>query len=129
AIQALARIFGETPLEIWRHYLAFHLLSDSASYLPRAFDEARFDFYGRALSGQPKQRERWKRGVDLVNAALGEAVGRIYVERHFSSDAKAQMQELVENLRAAFDRRFTTGVEWMSEETKAEARARLAAFT
>jgi predicted metalloendopeptidase len=129
AVQALARIFDETPVEAWRDYLTFHFLNEHAPYLPAAFDQANFDFFGRTLSGQPEQRERWRRGVELIDGVIGEAVGRIYVERHFSPDAKAQMQELVENLRTAFARRLDEGVEWMSPETKEEARAKLAAFT
>jgi predicted metalloendopeptidase len=129
AVQTLAGIFDETPLETWRDYLVFHFVNTHASYLPRPFDDAKFDFFNRTLNGQPEQRERWKRGIDLIDSVLGEAVGRIYVDRHFPPDARAQMQELVETLRGAFARRLDEGVEWMSEGTKEEARAKLAAFT
>ncbi len=129
AIQAQARIFGETPLETWRDYLVFHLLDEHASYLPSAFDEASFNFFGRTLNGQPEQRDRWRRGVALIDGTLGEAVGRIYVDQHFPPEAKTQMQELVDNLQTAFLKRLDEGVEWMGPETKDEARAKLAAFT
>ncbi len=129
AVQALARIFDQTPLQTWRDYLTFHFLDRHAAYLPRAFDEANFDFFSRTLSGQPEQRERWRRGVALIDRTLGEAVGRIYVEQHFPPEAKAQMQDLVENLRTAFHRRLDEGVEWMGPQTREEARAKLAAFT
>ncbi|MBV8853002.1 MAG: hypothetical protein JOY91_06360, partial [Sinobacteraceae bacterium] len=79
AIHELAALFARTPLPVLKAYLTFHYLSDQAPYLPRRFDEARFDFYGRTLRGQPQMRERWKRAVDAVNGAIGEQVGQLYV--------------------------------------------------
>ena len=127
ALQGLAKLFGETPVETWQAYLQVHYLSHFADVLPKALDEAHFAFYGRTLSGQPEQRARWKRGIAATNEALGEAVGREYVERHFPPEAKAQMEALVENVKRAFLERLES-LEWMSEQTKAEARAKLAAF-
>jgi putative endopeptidase len=127
AIQALAGLFMRTPVSTWRPYLVFHLMRNNAHVLPREIDDANFDFYGKTLQGQPAQRERWKRSVDAVNGALGESVGQIYVERHFPPAAKAQMQELVENLRTAYGQRIDQ-VPWMSAETKVVAREKLATF-
>ena len=109
-------------------FLTFHYLSDSAAYLPKRFDEARFAFYGQALRGQPQQRERWKRGVDAVDEALGEAVGQLYVAQYFPPESKAKMQELVADLRAALSERIDA-LDWMSPQTKTRAHEKLATFT
>src|SRR5262245_11825411 len=127
AIGPLAQLYMRTPVATWRAYLISHLARNNAAVLPRPIDEAVFDFYGKTLNGQPQQRERWKRSVDAVNGAMGEAVGQIYVQRHFPSEAKAQMAELVENLRRAYGERIDA-VPWMTAETKAVAREKLAAF-
>jgi len=128
AVQNLAAIFGETPVETWRAYLQFHLLSNYAAVLPAEFDDANFEFYASALRGTPQKRERWKRGVAAVNEALGEAIGRIYVERHFPAASKAQMEALVANLRQALDQRLET-LAWMGEATRAAAHEKLEKFT
>ncbi|HRP12011.1 MAG TPA: hypothetical protein PLK37_13340 [Terricaulis sp.] len=127
AIQNLAGLFMRTPVSTWRPYLVFHLMRNNAHLLPREIDDANFDFYGKTLQGQPQQRERWKRSVDAVNGALGEAIGQIYVQRHFPPEAKAQMLELVENMRTAYGQRIDQ-LQWMSAETKVVAREKLAAF-
>lgn len=127
AIEPLATLFRATPVAEWRVYLTYHLLRQRASVLPKAIDEEVFTFHGRTLDGQPEQRERWKRAVEAVNAALGEAVGQLYVERHFPPQAKAKMEALVENLRTAYAQRIDR-LEWMTPETKALAREKLAAF-
>ncbi len=128
ALAALAGLFAETPVDLWKDYFTFHLISDNADVLPKAFDDARFALYGTALRGTPKQRARWKRGVAAVNKSLGEAVGKIYVEKHFPESSKTQMEELVANLRKALDERLDQ-IEWMGEETKKEAHAKLEKFT
>jgi len=127
AVQKIAALFGETPVDTWKAYLQFHYIHSFADVLPRAIDEANFAFYGVVLSGQPEQRDRWKRAIDAVNGSIGEAMGRLYVERHFPAEAKAQMLALVENVKRAFLERLES-LEWMSEETKAEARTKLEAF-
>lgn len=127
AIPKLAALFRKTPVATWKSKLTYELLAAGAPVLPKAFDEEVFDFRGRVLSGQPEQRARWKRGVEALNAALGEAVGQLYVARHFPPDAKAKMLALVENVRRAYGVRID-GLAWMSPETKAVAREKLAAF-
>lgn len=128
AIQNLTKIFADTPVEVWRDYLQFHLLRSNSGVLPTELDDANFAFFGTEMRGTPKQRERWKRGVAAVNGALGEAVGQVYVERHFPSDSKVQMDALVANLRSALDERLSN-LSWMGEETKIQAHAKLDKFT
>jgi endothelin-converting enzyme/putative endopeptidase len=127
AIQKQSAMFGEVPLETWKDWLAFSFVRSKANFLPKAFEEASFNFYGKTLSGQQQQRDRWKRGLGLVNGALGEAVGQLYVQRHFPASSKAKMDELVRNLRAAFTERLQKN-QWMDEATRKEALVKLEAF-
>ncbi len=127
ALIAMGKIFAATPVDTWQAYLAYHFISDHAQYLPKAFDEAKFDFFAKTLAGVQAQRERWKRGVQLVNGSLGEAVGAIYVAKYFPPAAERQMAELIENLRGAYEQRITNSA-WMDEATKKAALAKLAAF-
>jgi predicted metalloendopeptidase len=127
AMAPLAELFMATPVQTWKDYLTFNLISASADVLPREIDDANFDFYGRTLNGQPQQRERWKRAVDQVNNAMGEALGQIYVQRHFPPAAKQQMLDLVENLRRAYAQRIDQSP-WMTAATKVVAQEKLAAF-
>jgi putative endopeptidase len=127
AMPKLAALYRDTPLEQWREYMIFSCLSAHASLLPKAFVEEDFDFFGRILDGQPQQRERWKRAVDALDDALGEAIGELYVNRYFNADAKTKMLDLVENVRRAYAQRIDS-LTWMSPETKAVAREKLAAF-
>ena len=127
ALTKTGKIFSATPLQTWKDYLAFHFVSDHAQFLPKVFDDAHFNFYSKTLSGVPVQRERWKRGVQLVNGALGESVGAIYVKRYFPPAAENQMAELIENLRAAYQQRIS-GSTWMDAATKKAALVKLAAF-
>jgi len=127
AIRPLAELCMATPVSTWRDYITWHYVRGYASVLPRAIDDANFNFYGRVLNGQPQQRERWKRAISSVNAVLGEAVGELYVRRHFSAEAKAQVLALVENMRRAYGERIDQ-VSWMSAETKVVAREKLASF-
>jgi putative endopeptidase len=127
ALIAMGKIFAATPVETWQAYLAYHFISDHAQYLPKAFDEAKFDFFAKTLAGVQAQRERWKRGVQLVNGALGEAVGAIYVAKYFPPAAERQMAELIENLRGAYEQRITNSA-WMDEATRKAALTKLAAF-
>jgi len=127
ALVAMGKIFAATPVDTWQAYLAYHFISDHAQYLPKVFDEAKFDFFAKTLAGVQAQRERWKRGVQMVNGALGEAVGSIYVAKYFPPAAEKQMAELIENLRGAYEQRITNSA-WMDEATKKAALAKLAAF-
>ncbi|MEU8895245.1 M13 family metallopeptidase [Nocardia sp. NPDC048505] len=126
------RIFAQTwaavSLEDWQAWTAWRILRSRAAYLTDELVEESFDFNGRTLSGQPENRERWKRGVSLVEALLGEAVGKLYVAQHFPPAAKARMVELVANLQEAY-RRNITDLEWMSAETRQAALAKLEKFT
>lgn len=127
AISASARLFAATPLSTWKDYLAFHFISDHAQYLPKAFDDARFDFYSKTLRGVPTKRDRWKRGVDLVNGAVGEGVGQIYVQRHFPAESERQTGELVTNIRAALAEKIANA-SWMDEATRNAAKVKLDQF-
>ncbi|WP_375426786.1 M13 family metallopeptidase [uncultured Sphingomonas sp.] len=128
AMTGIARIIGATPLSTWKEYLAYHTIENAAPMLPRAFVNENFAFYGTTLSGTPQLRDRWKRGVSVVNGSLGEAVGELYVQRYFTPDAKAKADALVRNLVRAMDARLSK-LEWMAPETRVKARAKLAAFT
>ena len=124
---AAAKLWAERPLSQWQEWLAIHIASACADYLNEAVVEEDFDFHGRTLSGTPQLRERWKRGVGVVQGALGEAVGRLYVERHFPPRAKERMVELVANLVEAY-RRSISELDWMSPATRERALAKLAKF-
>ncbi|MDE0879224.1 MAG: M13 family peptidase, partial [Sphingomonas bacterium] len=128
ALTSTAKIVDATPLSTWKEYLAYHTISNAAPLLSTAFTDENFAFYGTTLSGTPELKARWKRGVDLVNGSLGEAVGQIYVQKYFPPEAKAKADELVRNLISAMDTRLAN-LEWMAPETKVKARAKLAAFT
>ncbi|GAA2142454.1 M13 family metallopeptidase [Arthrobacter humicola] len=122
-----ASLLDSEPLATWQEWLAMRVVSAAAPYLSSAFVDANFAFYGTTLSGTPRIKDRWKRGVAVVEAALGEAVGQIYVARHFPEGNKARMQGLVANLIEAY-RESITGLEWMGEETKLEALKKLDSF-
>jgi len=125
--QALGGILSGTPVSTWRQYLTFKLVDEYAPYLSRPFADARFEFRGKTLQGQQQERPRWKRGVSAVEGALGEMVGRMYVERNFRPEAKARMERLVANVVEAF-REGIDQLEWMSPATKEQAKAKLAGF-
>jgi putative endopeptidase len=128
AITGLAALVGSESLDVWKDYLTYHAVNRAAPYLSKAFVDQRFAFHGTALTGASAQSDRWKRAVASTNAALGDAVGQMYVARHFSPEAKAEVQNMVENIKAAFDARIAA-LDWMTPETKAQARAKLAAMT
>jgi putative endopeptidase len=128
AIRDLAALFNHTSVPTLQAFLTFHYLNSHAAYLPKRFDDARFAFYGQAMRGQPQQRERWKRAVDAVDDALGEAVGELYVAKYFPPESKAKMQQLVANLEAALSERIDA-LDWMTPQTKTRAHQKLAAFT
>jgi putative endopeptidase len=125
AIPGLAALASKEPLDSWKDWLTFHAIDRSAGYLPKAFVDARFGFYGKALSGIPELRPRWQRGVDLTNAALGDSVGKLYVERYFPAETRAKAQAMTADLTKAFSGRIDA-LTWMSPETKAKAKQKLA---
>ena len=127
-VSGFAQMLNDDRLDAWRDWLRWQVIRSSAAYLSSDFVEANFDFYGRTLTGTPQMRARWKRGVSLVEGSLGEAVGRIYVERHFSPTAKASMDVLVGYLVEAY-RESITGLDWMTPETQTRALEKLDKFT
>ena len=127
-LHGLSTLLTQERLEQWRQWLNWRVLSGAASFLPASFDEANFGFYEKTLRGVPEQRPRWRRGVDLVSASLGDPVGKIYVKRHFPPAAKTQIQTLVSNLLDAY-RTEIGALSWMGPETKSAALAKLTKFT
>lgn len=127
AMPELAKLFRATPVSVWQDYLTYHLIKDTSALLPKPIDDERFDFYGKILNGQKEQRARWKRATVAIDGALGEAIGQIYVKKHFSQSAKAKMLVLVENLRKGFKSRIEK-ITWMSPATKMVAYKKLASF-
>lgn len=126
-LTGLGELIDSESLQSWKDYLSARLLSGSAYYLPKAYSDARFDFYGKVLGGREQQRDRWRRAVDATNAALGEAIGKLYVDRHFPPAAKVRMEQLVDNLLAE----FAIGIEqldWMSTDSKKAAQEKLSKF-
>ncbi len=128
ALETAGRLLGEIPLADWRAWLVFHHVRAAAPFLSSRFVDADFAFYGTRLSGIPELRERWKRGVSVVEGGLGEAVGRLYVARHFPPEHKAQMQRLVGWLVEAY-RVDIEALDWMSPETRQRALEKLDQFT
>ena len=127
AIKAALALVANEPMDVWKDYLRFHTVKAASPMLSKAFVDLNFG-WAQTLSGTPKLKDRWKRGVDLVNGTMGEAVGEIYVARYFPPEAKAKADELVRNLIKAMDARLAN-LAWMAPETKVKARAKLAAFT
>lgn len=127
AIEGTALIFEETPVNVWQDYMTFHFLQNNAGNLSSAFDQANFDFFGRTLNGTEEQRPRDRRGVNIVGQQLGEAVGQVYVDRHFPPSSKAAMEDLVANLVTAFEGRLNR-LEWMDDATRANALTKLSTF-
>ncbi|HEX6928743.1 MAG TPA: M13 family metallopeptidase [Gammaproteobacteria bacterium] len=126
--KAFAGMFRDVPVSTWQDYMTFRTISNFAPLLSSEFVDANFDFYGRTLRGIEENRPRWKRGVDAVEGALGEMVGKLYVERHFSPEAKARMTRMVDNLLATFDAAIDD-LDWMGPETKKAAHEKLSKFT
>jgi putative endopeptidase len=125
AVVGISALVAAEPLETWKEYLRFHALEHAATYLPKAYVEEAFAFYGRVLTGTPQLRDRWKRAIDATNLALGEAIGKLYVARYFPPSEKARAEEMVRNLVGAFATRIDR-LEWMAPATRAQAKAKLA---
>jgi putative endopeptidase len=117
-------LVASTPLGTWKDWLAYHEIEVAGGVLPKAFADERFAFFGTTLTGATQQRPRWQRGVQVVNAFLGDAVGQIYAQRYFSPESKARAQAMVANLIASFRKRIEA-LTWMDPATKSEAQAKL----
>jgi putative endopeptidase len=125
--QQVARELQAAPVDVWKQYLTFHVINDMAPYLSSNFSNARFDFYGRTLRGQKQQEPRWERVMGVLNGAIGDQLGELYVSKHFKPEAKKRMLELVNNLQETFHERISN-LDWMSDITKQKAIAKLNTF-
>jgi putative endopeptidase len=125
---ALDGLLKNTPIDIWKSKLKFDALNGAANALSKDFRDARFEFFGKTMSGQKVQKERWKKMVSTVDADLGELLGQIYAEKYFTADAKTRMLALVNNLQSVYRERIQK-LDWMSPDTKKRALAKLDAFT
>lgn len=126
--KGIGALSTKTPLDTWKAWLSAQVVISEARLLSKAFVDANFEFFAKTLNGQQAQRPRWKRGVTLVNGSLGEAVGKLYVEKYFPPEAKARMEKMIANLLDAYKQSITQ-LDWMTPETKKEAIAKLAKFT
>jgi len=127
-LKGFTEIVAKTPIETWKAYLEWHAVSSYANYLSKPFVDQQFSFYGTTLTGAKENRPRWKRGVSATEGALGEVLGKLYVEKFFPASSKARMEDLVKNLLAAYKDSIDK-LDWMSPATKKEAQAKLAKFT
>jgi len=127
ALIGIAALVGSEPIATWKEYLRFHTLDRFSGYLPKNFVAEQFRFSEHTLAGTPQMQPRWKRAVAATNFALGDAVGRLYVERYFAASAKARAEQMAQDLIAAFDKRIEN-LTWMAPETKRMARAKLASL-
>jgi predicted metalloendopeptidase len=127
-LTGFARLLRQTPLPAWRAYFRWHLLSSFAPYLSRAFVAENFAFYGTVLRGTEQDQPRWKRGVRLLDEAIGEGLGRLFVAAYFPPEAKQRMDRLVKNLLAAYQADLAS-LDWMSPQTQRKAQEKLAKFT
>jgi putative endopeptidase len=125
AIAGLAALVGKEPVASWKDWLTYHTIEQAANFLPKAFVDERFAFFGKALFGIPEQRPRWQRGVDFTSGALGEVVGKLYVEKHFPPESKAKVRAMVDDIVKAFNKRIDS-LDWMSPETKTKAKEKVA---
>ncbi|WP_199100339.1 M13 family metallopeptidase [Dyella sp. ASV21] len=121
------KLLASAPADQWQAYLRFHAIDDASPFLSKAFQDNKFDFYGKTLAGQPEQKPRWKRVLGGVNESMGEALGQLYVAKVFTPEAKDRAKELVDNVRNALKARIQT-LDWMSDETKAKAIAKWDTF-
>ena len=128
AVRGIARLFSEIPIADWKLYARLHVLDHASSMLPRPYREAQFAFRGTALSGATSEKPRWQAGITELNHALGDAVGQLYIARHFSALHRARLEGLVANLMAAYSESIEK-LTWMTPATKAEAQRKLASFT
>ncbi len=126
AIGKLSALVASEPLQAWQDWATFHAIDRAAPLLPKAFADLSFGFHGTAINGTPQQRERWKRALSAVNVALGDAVGKLYVDKYFPASSRERIQQLVGNLLAVFPERIDK-LDWMDAATKAKAKEKVAA--
>ena len=126
--KALDGLLKTQPIDVWKNKFKLEVLNDAANSLSKDFRDARFEFFGKTLSGQKKQKERWKKMVSTVDGSLGELLGQLYAEKYFTADAKKRMLDLVNNLQSVYHSRIEK-LDWMSPDTKKRALAKLDAFT
>ncbi|MQP75535.1 peptidase [Stenotrophomonas sp. MYb238] len=122
------KMLADVPAATWQAYLRFHTVDNAAPYLSKAFEQANFDFFSKTLRGQQEMQPRWKRVLESVNGAMGEALGQLYVDAVFPAESKVAMQHLVENLSVALKARLEN-LPWMGEETRKKALEKWASFT
>jgi len=126
-LTAFGGLYASVPLQTWKDYYTWRLLTGSAPYLSSTFAAEDFNFFSKTLRGVEEERPRWKRGISTVERSMGFLLGKLYVEKHFKPEAKERMKTLVQNLRDAFKERIS-GLSWMGEETKQKALAKLEKF-
>ena len=127
AIRDGSKLFDTQPIDTWKAYLTFQFINSNAANLTKTIDDARFAFFGKAINGTQQKRDRWKRGLTLIDNQIGEGLGELYVARHFPPATKAKMDDLIANLRTALKSKIDTST-WMDEPTKTEALKKLTAF-
>jgi putative endopeptidase len=124
-VTKVAALVGSQPLDVWKDWLAFHRINQMTDVLPKAFDDAHFAFYGTEVTGQPEQKTRDKRALESLDANLGDAVGKRYVDKYFPASSKADIDDMVKNIKAALEKRIDA-LQWMAPATKAEAKKKVA---
>ena len=125
AVTKTAALIGSQPLDVWKDWLAFHRINQMTAVLPKTFDDAHFAFYGTDVQGTPQQQSREKRALASLDAWLGDAVGKRYVDRYFPASSKADIEGMVKNIKAALETRIDA-LQWMAPGTKAEAKKKVA---
>jgi predicted metalloendopeptidase len=125
AVTGLSALVASEPLDAWKDWLAFHTIEQASDFLPEEFVREHFAFHGKALNGTLEMRPRWQRGSDFTSAALGEVLGKIYVDRYFPPHTKATVKAMADSLKEAFGKRIDS-LTWMSPETKTKAKEKLA---
>lgn len=126
-LATVSKMLKVIPTAKWKNYITFHLVNDFSLYLPIDFEKTRFIFYDKILSGKQEMKPRWKRSIEIINATLGETLGKLYVQKHFSESSKKRIGEMVENLREVYKERILQ-LDWMSDSTKTQALAKLEKF-
>lgn len=127
AVASAGRRIADVPLKTWKEYLTFRFISDHANDLPKAYDGAHFGFYGKTLNDVPEQRARWKRGMQMLDGSLGEAVGQLYVAQYWPAETARQAEELLSDMEAAYREKITNAA-WMDDATRTKALEKLGTF-